>query len=171
MNGDWLYVAIGYAVVVMTEDELIEQLLARAENHGSRSDRGTGRFLVASAADVETFERWLGFPLPPLLSRIYQEVANGGVGPSFGMMGVPPHGFDVATLEVWEDALQEGEMPLVDWGCGAFSTIELHDSYGPVTTSEPGHLGPVVNSEWDTLHQWLESWLRGERLSPYAEVT
>jgi hypothetical protein len=30
---------------------------------------------------VEAAERTLGYPLPPLLKRIYTEVANGGVGP------------------------------------------------------------------------------------------
>ena len=30
---------------------------------------------------VEAVERKLGYPLPPLLKRIYTEVANGGIGP------------------------------------------------------------------------------------------
>ena len=34
-------------------------------------------------------ERVIGFPLPPLLRRIYGEIANGGVGPFLGVEGLP----------------------------------------------------------------------------------
>jgi hypothetical protein len=34
-------------------------------------------------------ERALGYRLPPLLLRIYREIANGGVGPFLGVEGLP----------------------------------------------------------------------------------
>ncbi len=34
-----------------------------------------------SLEQVEEVERKIGYPLPPLLKRIYNEVANGGIGP------------------------------------------------------------------------------------------
>lgn len=125
---------------------------------------------VASDADIERFEAWLGGELPPLLARIYREVANGGVGPSGGLIGIPPDGYHVAVLEDWGSVVRDGEMPIVDWGCGGFSTIEVHDPDASVTTSQPGRDGPVVESEHDTLHEFLQAWLEGERLSPFAEV-
>lgn len=71
-------------------------------------------FPVASDGDIERFEAWVGSELPPLLARIYREVANGGVGPN-------------------------GD-------------------------------GPVVESEHDSLHEFLEAWLEDARLSPFDEI-
>ncbi|MFF0151836.1 hypothetical protein [Micromonospora sp. NPDC005203] len=41
----------------------------------------------ASVPAVDDAERVLGHPLPPLLRRIYLEVANGGFGPVLGVAG------------------------------------------------------------------------------------
>lgn len=147
----------------MEEDELIARIRAH------RSTRGHG---VATVVDLDAFEAFLGLELPPLLRRIYREVANGGVGPGPGLIGIPPNGFDVEELENWEEALLDGEMPVVNWGCGGFSTIDLSDPDGPVTTSEPGaDDGADVDSEWDSLHEWLVAWLSGQHLSPFAKVS
>lgn len=42
----------------------------------------------ASAEAVADAERRLGHRLPPLLRRLYREVANGGFGPGYGILGV-----------------------------------------------------------------------------------
>jgi hypothetical protein len=41
----------------------------------------------ATEAQLQATEEALGFPLPPLLKALYIEIANGGVGPSEGIMG------------------------------------------------------------------------------------
>jgi len=42
----------------------------------------------ATEDQLRATEETLGFPLPPLLRALYAEVANGGVGPGMGIMGV-----------------------------------------------------------------------------------
>jgi len=42
----------------------------------------------ASLAALARAEQVIGFPFPPLLRRIYAEVANGGIGPFGGVDGV-----------------------------------------------------------------------------------
>ncbi|MGW2214214.1 SMI1/KNR4 family protein, partial [Nonomuraea sp. NPDC001684] len=37
----------------------------------------------ATAEEVAQAERVLGFRLPPVLTRLYREVANGGFGPDY----------------------------------------------------------------------------------------
>src|SRR4028119_998412 len=43
---------------------------------------------VATEAEIADAERRLGFPLPLLLRRIYEEVGNGGFGPGGGLIGI-----------------------------------------------------------------------------------
>jgi hypothetical protein len=40
-----------------------------------------------TAAQVDTAEEALGFAIPPILRRLYTEVANGGFGPGYGLVG------------------------------------------------------------------------------------
>jgi len=60
----------------VTDDEVVEalQIVARA---GTLPPPATPE-AVAAAEEV------IGFPLPPLLRRLYVEVANGGFGPNEG---------------------------------------------------------------------------------------
>jgi hypothetical protein len=41
----------------------------------------------ATEGQLRATEEALGFPLPPLLRALYAQVANGGVGPRYGIMG------------------------------------------------------------------------------------
>lgn len=41
----------------------------------------------ATKAQLRATENALGYPLPPLLLMLYAEVANGGFGPSYGIIG------------------------------------------------------------------------------------
>lgn len=43
----------------------------------------------ATIVEASAAERALGFELPPLLRRLYLEIANGGFGPGYGLEGVP----------------------------------------------------------------------------------
>ena len=43
---------------------------------------------AATESQLADAERRLGFALPPLLRRLYAEVANGGFGPGSGILGV-----------------------------------------------------------------------------------
>ena len=87
--------------MIRTPDQLIHDLKQRALDWESRFDDG-GRDIdgsplslafpelpeVATPAMIEAAEASLGFTLPPLLTRIYSEVANGGFGPDYGLIGL-----------------------------------------------------------------------------------
>lgn len=45
-------------------------------------------FPPATEQQIEQTEQQLGFPLPPLLRLLYTQIANGGFGPGFGILGV-----------------------------------------------------------------------------------
>jgi hypothetical protein len=88
---------------------------------------------VATVDAVGEVEGQIGCPLPPLLRRLYLEVANGGFGPGgHGILGV--RGYDGLTYHgTWADqldvhrAFHSGPGPhvprqmlwLYDWGCAS----------------------------------------------------
>ena len=45
-------------------------------------------FAPASEQQIRHTEQQLGFPLPQLLRHLYAEIANGGFGPGYGIIGV-----------------------------------------------------------------------------------
>ena len=59
--------------------------------------------------EVEAVERALGFALPPLVRRLYAEVANGGYGPAYGINRLrPPAGIDLELESFLQDVGIEG---------------------------------------------------------------
>ncbi|MDX6329418.1 MAG: hypothetical protein QOI83_1801 [Streptomycetaceae bacterium] len=62
----------------MTDDEVVEAVRALAQ--AGRLPNSATPEAVAEAEEV------IGFPLPPLLRRLYLEVANGGFGPDEGIL-------------------------------------------------------------------------------------
>lgn len=82
----------------------------------------------------------LGFRLPALLRQLYLEVADGGFGPGQNppypggihrlsqsvefYLSQRSHGPHEKDWEVDEVAWPEGLLPLCDWGCGRFSSID-----------------------------------------------
>ena len=93
--------------------------------------------VAASEAQLVAAERRLGFALPPLLRRLYAEVANGGFGPGAGILGVAG-GWATDRRQTVEDlhhvmleAVQEnrdwvwpgGLLPIVDLS-GAYTCVD-----------------------------------------------
>ena len=83
--------------------------------------------------DVAAAEESLGFPIPPLLRRLYTEVGNGNWGPAYGLYGIPaatdgpdPHGNDMVGMYLScvapEHALED---PTVKWPRGLVTLLEL----------------------------------------------
>lgn len=128
----------------------------------------------ATTAEVDAAEAALGFPIPPLLRRLYTEVGNGGFGPSYGLEGVPtipptPGAADIGALYVQYSARQwpHGLVPLISGGCLFMECVEFTrppyavvmfdgndcDLERPVVAS----LRPVAAS----LEKRLERWLAG----------
>ena len=76
----------------------------------------------ATAADVDAAEAAFGFPIPPLLRRLYTEVGNGKWGPNYGLNGVPTGGVEPDANDIVGEVLEfldaggGGDAP--DVGCG-----------------------------------------------------
>ena len=92
---------------------------------------------VASEAQLAAAERQLGFELPPLLRRLYAEVANGGFGPGAGILGIAG-GWATDRRQTVEDLYSEmldaaqenrhwvwpgGLLPIVDRS-GAYACVD-----------------------------------------------
>ncbi|MFI6942365.1 SMI1/KNR4 family protein [Streptomyces sp. NPDC050418] len=76
------------------DDELLERLHAIARGSEtvpvSRGCLPDHPFPALTNTEVDLAERRIGYPLPPLLRRIYTEVADGGFGPEDGLASLAP---------------------------------------------------------------------------------
>jgi hypothetical protein len=152
------------------------------------------RFACSPATDgqLQATEQALGFPLPPFLRLLYSQIANGGFGPGYGLIGVIG-GFDEAgtlvemyqyhtvrgqliELEQYEHASGSDaplELPdtlwprsmlyLCDWGQGDISCIDCVT--GRVFLVHMGAKSHrfVLELQAPSLREWWEQWL-AERL-------
>jgi hypothetical protein len=174
----------------VTEDEVVEAVRALVS-------ADVDRVAPASPSSVSTAEAVIETRLPSLLRRLYLEVANGGFGPSGGVLGVDElgplvSGAAVSIVEAYQRfrSLPDfpppvGMVPLLDWGCALWSLV---DCRGPVARmwgwdydSDP--TAPLFPDQL-TLAEWFEAWLNsalewplspaggpsGFRWGPHGEV-
>ncbi|MET7737151.1 SMI1/KNR4 family protein [Streptomyces sp. NPDC005402] len=142
----------------MTDDEVVEALrvVARA---GTLPPPATPEAVAAA-------EEAIGFPLPPLLRRLYVEVANGGFGPNKGILGVSggaAQGNFADIAELYQDGpdpsgrIPAGLVLIYDWGCTIWSLVDFRDPEGVMWVNHEGECWPQgVN-----LAEWLTSTLAG----------
>lgn len=129
-----------------------------------------------SPTEIALAESQLGFPLPPLLRRIYG-VANGGLGPGFGLLRIGEGEHTLAAVYrsfagssfaprpgepgfdqyPWPDRL----LPICDWGCAIWSCLDCRTDDGAIVTASNGDA--FVNTG-HTLASWLSAWLAGVEL-------
>ncbi|MEV4324296.1 SMI1/KNR4 family protein [Microbispora rosea] len=141
---------------------------------------------TASASAVIEAERTIGSPLPPLLRRLYLEVANGGFGPGRGILGVPTGGAyrsrEITFYhKIWnarpDPYVPPGLVWLHNWGTAIWSLVDCRDLAGPMWIWDP--MGPylrpdrlgleegirvdrsVLTPQNMTLAEWLTECLRG----------
>jgi len=110
----------------------------------------------ATAEQVAAAEGRIGFPLPPLLRRLYREVANGGFGPDTWEL-VP-----LAELRpTWPGRM----VTVMDVGCAMASVVDCSDAAGQVLLMDPNAYAMDDPRAWSldapTLAQWLEAWIDG----------
>ncbi|MEU4541655.1 SMI1/KNR4 family protein [Streptosporangium sp. NPDC023825] len=138
----------------------------------------------ASPEAISQAEEAIGHPLPPLLRRLYPEIANGGFGPRGGILGVAgseyEHHFEVADILDVDQSTRDdwpGMLWLFDWSAGIWSVMDSRDPAGPMWIWNP--MGPYrrpdqISSEEEksvdhpellaqnmTIAEWLTEWLKG----------
>jgi ubiquinone/menaquinone biosynthesis C-methylase UbiE len=184
-------------------DSLIEQLKERikdpdryksaakqtqkAEKQFGKGKHGYSSVIPAPTTleELDTAEKKLGFPLPHLLREIYSQVANGGFGPGYGLLGLSPNGAtddqgDTAlTLSLgvedpdnedeyyWPDAL----LPICYYGDGIYACLDCSTENGTVSIWDSGELEDA--SEATSLREWLENWLSKDKLkvnNPWGDL-
>ncbi len=177
--------------MVASEERLIR--LLRERNADREKATGGGLHPAepippATNKEVRAAERAIGWELPELLREIYLKVANGGLGPEYGIVGmVTGFKLDGCSLEscyqemreheqqnpVWR--WPEGLLPVANYGCGMWSCVDCTYKRLPMFLWDPNNLDPDVedaearlnwgNAFWDqgvSLKKWLEDWLAEE---------
>ncbi len=171
---------------VVKMDEVIAELRERALRGELKAD--DDHFKGGSAPLTEeqmgAAESELDFRLPVFLRRIYTEVANGGFGPSYGLLGLKGGMLNEEKCDAvaqyvgyreldpsdphwrWPKAL----LPVGHLGCAMYLCVDCVKPDGPVTWFEPN---PHEDGEsWDdsfipfadSTLDWIAAWVRGEDL-------
>jgi hypothetical protein len=130
----------------------------------------------ASGRQVAEAEEVIGHRLPGLLRSLYVGIANGGMGPGFGIEGLPggyaseSYGMLPCYLDRLTADLPPGAPPapppgvlfIANWGCAIWSLLDCREPAGRIWSWEEGDRWPIDL----TFGQWLEAWLDGEELFP-----
>lgn len=126
------------------------------------------RLPCASAEAVDTAETTLGFGIPKLLRSVYLNVANGGFGPGYGIIGVDGgHRSDLGTLVETFNEIKRGAdylalkwnpqlLPFCGWGCNVFSCVDCSDPGSPIFRSDECRVRPVNYCLEDFFEMWLD---------------
>ena len=127
---------------------------------------------VASADAVRLAEARLGFAIPELLKNLYLNVANGGFGPGYGVIGVAGgHRSSLGTLvETFDEIVRGAEylklkwntrlLAFCDWGCNIYSCVDCSEPGNPIFRSDECRVSPAGYG----LNEFFEKWLDGRDL-------
>ena len=119
----------------------------------------------------------LGFTLPPLIRALYNQVADGGYGPGYGVIQLSGHPYTLveSRLRMNEETSAEWMWPerfveFVNWGCHYFSGIDCSQPSCPVFFYDNDRAaGDATRAdclflEAESVAEWLSAWLDGEDL-------
>ncbi|MGW9030732.1 SMI1/KNR4 family protein [Streptomyces sp. NPDC055722] len=168
-------VAASAIISSVTDDEVLEAVKARVQE-GRPTDLGS-RLLTPAPASAEALaeaEGIIGYPLPPLLRRLYAEVANGGFGPFGGIEGLRDgYASDgPSMLEVYLQYDEPGPDPeeqappspphgvllICNHGCAMWSMLDCRHPDGQMWWWDQGD-----RHKCDlTLRDWMSMWLEGK---------
>ncbi|TKA11245.1 SMI1/KNR4 family protein [Actinacidiphila oryziradicis] len=155
----------------MTDDDLIRRVRARAE------DEAPTLPVCASPQSLAEAEELLGFALPPLLARLYSEVAGGGFGPDYKLLPLIGEGRTAVTVYRTERTRSQtdpvphwphGVLPILDWGCAMYAAVDCLQPAAPVLLFEPNAIKDWPDAWFQdspSLAGWLTAWLSGTRRS------
>jgi len=155
----------------MHDDELLNLLTLRVRTAGAERP-------CATMSEIADFERAVSLALPTFYKRLLTEVGNGGFGPAYGLLGIPPNGYsDEDVGQDLRDAYLEGRacpetawrtprglIPLCNWGCGVWSYIDCLSDRGAVVTDDLFEDRLEYTETSDALADWMAAWVRGEDL-------
>jgi hypothetical protein len=134
----------------------------------------------ATMSAVTEAESLLGHPLPGLLRKLYLEIANGGFGPGYGILGlsgghtVEPDGTSIDRLHRMRT---EGSMPrpsllpVCDWGCAILSLVDCADPQGRMWGFDPNPVEAIEDAFFPqelNFTDWLSLWIDGTLYQPWA---
>jgi hypothetical protein len=160
-----------------------EAIVARSEEIRTSMETPAERPLPAPATadQLAAAERHFGVALPPLLRRLYLEVANGGFGPGPGLLGVSGGWRSVkgrSMEQLYDEMLEAREenrrwlwppalIPIIDYD-GSFAAVDASTPDGRVVEfdfeelDEEGRDGGwsrAFQDKADSLEAWLEAWV------------
>ncbi|MBW8485078.1 SMI1/KNR4 family protein [Actinomadura parmotrematis] len=142
-------------------DELVRRVAERA------GEEAGAALVPATAGQVAEAEAALGFPLPPLLARLYREVGDGGFGPEYRLLplidGAGPTAVGTYREKRAPGRWPAGVLPILTWGCAMYAAVDCTDPAAPVLLFEPS----AVTDDWEhawfldagDLADWLRTWL------------
>lgn len=129
----------------------------------------------ADAAGLASVEADLGFSLPPVLRRVYLEVADGGFGPGGGLMPLAGMAAAYTTMRTgdelprgrtWPDRL----VPIREVDPG-FDCVDASSPDGRIVAWDPEGLGEFSGEKaWNrsfseispSVEAWLDDWVGGK---------
>ncbi|KAB2339186.1 SMI1/KNR4 family protein [Actinomadura rudentiformis] len=147
-------------------DSLVRRVAAKARETTPELPPGL------SAAEVAAAEEALGFTLPPLLARLYVEIADGGFGPDYQLY--PLNAGELTAVGIYQEERAEssdggnphwpaGVLPILTWGCGMYAAVDCQNERASVLLFEPNGIDGDWTKAWfvdaASLEDWLESWL------------
>jgi hypothetical protein len=137
----------------------------------------------ATSEQVVAAQDSLGFAVPPLLARLWTEVANGGFGPGYGLLGVEggfadgqpemtavesylsqiaDTGYAVAFGLPWPPKV----VPICYWGCDHYTALDCATLEGEMVDFPEGTPDQLKRRAM-TFAQWMEAWVNGVELWPW----
>jgi hypothetical protein len=132
---------------------------------------------VATEAALLATEQSIGFALPPLLRRLYQEIANGGFGPGYGLIGVAGGATDdigqnIADIfadkhspnfQKWFPNWPAQAIGICHWGCAMYSVVDCSTPAYQMFHFEPNNLGitDYLIPHHRTFDEYITAWADG----------
>ena len=150
---------------------MYDELIKRINEYSKTKSRST-IYSPTEAMVVQKSEEELGFAIPQLLKECYLNIANGGFGPGYGVIGlVGGYTSDFGDLvetyfvlkndqELEQRQWKDGLLPFCEWGCNIFSCVDCYDPMHHIFTSEELDVSPQNY----TLRDFFELWMDGADL-------